>query len=124
MNFEPRNSGPQKSLRSKNGAPIDRGRNMMISGISSSSSVAFGQPTARAQAQPAGDQVSMSLSADTFSNLVSEAGQMPDVRGEVVDAFKARIQSGEYPSPQTLDGLADVMGDHWSQLGASGTSGS
>lgn len=89
---------------------------MMISGLSSSNPIAFSQPTARAQTQPPGDQVSMSLSADTFSGLVNEAGQMPEVRGEVVDSFKARIQSGEYPSSQTLDGLADVIGDHWSQL--------
>jgi hypothetical protein len=100
---------------------------MTISGISSSSSMAYGPSTVRAQAQPAGDQVSMSFSADTFSSLVNEAGQMPDVRGEVVDAFKARIQSGQYPSPQTLDGVADVMGDHWPQFasdGAAGASGS
>ena len=60
----------------------------------------------------------MSLSADTFSSLVSEANQMPDVRGEVVDAFKSRVQSGDYPSSETLDGLADVMGNHWSQFAA------
>lgn len=122
MNFDKYNPGPQKRLRSANGAPMNGAGFMMISGLSSSSPAAFSPPTARAaQTQPAGgDQVSMSLSADTFSSLVNEAGQMPEVRGDVVDSFKARIQSGNYPTPETLDGLTDVLGDHWSQLAQAG----
>jgi hypothetical protein len=93
---------------------------MMISGISSTGSLAYGQPASRTPAPPAGDQVSMSLSANTFSSLVSDAGQMPDVRNEVVDAYKSRVQSGEYPSSETLDGLADLMGNHWSKFAEAG----
>jgi hypothetical protein len=89
---------------------------MMISGISSTGSLAYGQAASRTPAQPPGDQVAMSLSADTFSSLVSDAGQMPDVRSEVVDAYKSRVQSGEYPSTETLDGLADLIGNHWTQF--------
>jgi hypothetical protein len=95
---------------------------MMISGVSSNGPVNFGQPVSRPTAQPVKDQMSMSLSADTFSSLISEVGQMPDVRGEVVDAYKSRVQSGEYPSPQTLDGLSDLIGDHWSQFAAASSS--
>jgi hypothetical protein len=94
---------------------------MTISGISSTGSIAYGQAAARTPAEPpTGDQVSMSLSGDTFSSLVSEAGQMPDVRGEVVDAYKSRIQSGDYPTPETLNGLSDYIGDHWSQFAEAG----
>jgi hypothetical protein len=120
MNLDRRNPGPQKPLRSKNTDPIQRGGYMTISGISSPSPVSYGQPAARTSAQPEGDQVSMSLSADTFSGLVNEAGQLPDVRSEVVDAYKSRVQSGDYPSSATLDGLADLMGNHWSQFAAAG----
>jgi hypothetical protein len=95
---------------------------MMISGISSTGSLAYGQAASRTPAQPPGDQVAMSLSADTFSSLVSDAGQMPDVRGEVVDAYKSRVQSGEYPSTETLDGLTDLIGNNWSQFAQAGGS--
>jgi hypothetical protein len=35
---------------------------------------------------------------------------MPEVRGEVVDAFKARIQSGHYPSQDIVEGLLHLVG--------------
>jgi hypothetical protein len=120
MNPDRRIPGSQKPLRSPDNDPIKRGGYMTISGISSSSPLSYGQPTARTPAQPEGDQVSMSLSADTFSSLVSEAGQLPDVRSDVVDAYKSRVESGDYPSSKTLDGLADLMGSHWSQFAAAG----
>jgi hypothetical protein len=120
MNSDRRNYGPQKLLRSKASDPIKKGSYMMISGISSTGSLGYGQPASRTPAQPAGDEISMSLSPDTFSSLVSQAGQMPDVRSEVVDAYKSRVQSGEYPSSATLDGLTDLMGDHWSQFAQAG----
>jgi hypothetical protein len=121
MYSDPHHRGPQKPLRSKGSKPIKRAGFMTISGISSSGSIAYGQPASRTPAQPpADDQMSMSLSADTFSSLVSDAGQLPDVRGEVVDAYKSRIQSGEYPSSDTLDNLTDLMGSHWSQFAAAG----
>jgi anti-sigma28 factor (negative regulator of flagellin synthesis) len=86
---------------------------MTITGVSTAGSITYTPSVSRPQAQPAGDQVSMSLSPDTYSSLVTEASQMPDVRGEVVDAFKARIQSGDYPTSDTLDGLVDRMGGTW-----------
>jgi anti-sigma28 factor (negative regulator of flagellin synthesis) len=49
-------------------------------------------------------------SADSFSGLVQQAGQMPDVRSELVDSFKSRIQAGEYPTPETIDNLTDAIG--------------
>ncbi len=36
---------------------------------------------------------------------------MPDVRSELVDSFKSRIQSGQYPSSETMDALTDVIGN-------------
>ncbi len=93
--------------------PMSKLRFMTISGISNAGSITYTPSASRPQAQPAGDQVSMSLSPDTYSSLVSEAGQMPEVRSEVVDSFKSRIQSGDYPTQDTLDGLVDRMGGTW-----------
>jgi anti-sigma28 factor (negative regulator of flagellin synthesis) len=86
---------------------------MTISGVSTPGTIAYAQSVSRPAAQPAGDQVSMSLSPETYSSLVSQAGQMPDVRTEVVDAYKSRIQSGAYPTQETVDGLVDRMGGTW-----------
>jgi hypothetical protein len=92
---------------------------MTINGVTSAASLGYVPANSRAQAQqPAGDQVAMSLSPETFSSLVSEAGSMPEVRGEVVDAFKSQVQSGNYPSQETLDGLVDLMGSSWVKLAA------
>ncbi len=92
---------------------MNRLRFMTITGVSAAGAIAYSQAASRPQAQPAGDQVAMSLSPETYSSLVTAAGQFPEVRGEVVDAFKSRIQSGEYPAPETLDGLVDLMGGTW-----------
>ncbi len=87
---------------------------MTISGFPSLASISFTPAASRVSTPTApGDQVAMSLSADTFSSLVQEAGQMPDVRGELVASYKARIQSGTYPTQETLDGLVDRMGSAW-----------
>ena len=87
---------------------------MQINSVSSSSPVSFVKPTSSPKgAEPAGDQVSMSASADMFTSLVNDATNMPDVRSEVVDAYKARVQSGAYPSQDTLDGLVNLMGPTW-----------
>jgi len=89
----------------------------MISGISSLAAAAY-VPLASSRspaAQPTGDQVAMSLSPDTFTSLVRTASAMPEVRGELVDTYKAQIQSGSYPSSDTLDGLVDLMGATWAQ---------
>jgi anti-sigma28 factor (negative regulator of flagellin synthesis) len=98
---------------------------MMISGLSSLASISFSPTTSRVQAPPAaGDQVAMSLSADTFSSLVQEAGQMPDVRSDLVDSFKARIQAGTYPTQATLDGVIDRMGGTWASQARGGADAS
>jgi len=86
---------------------------MTITGVSAAGAITYTPAASRPQAQPAGDQVSMSLSPDTYSSLVTAASQMPEVRGDVVDSFKARIQSGEYPTSENLDDLVDRMGGTW-----------
>jgi hypothetical protein len=86
---------------------------MTIRGVSIPGTIAGAQSVLRPSTQPAGDQVSMSLSPETYSSLVSQASQMPEVRGEVVDAYKSRIQSGAYPTQATIDGLVNLMGGTW-----------
>jgi hypothetical protein len=95
----------------------------MISGINSTASLAYVPAASRspAPAPTAGDQVAISLSPETFSSLVQTANSMPEVRGEVVDAFKAQIQAGAYPSSDTLDGLVDLMGGTWAKSAQSGS---
>jgi anti-sigma28 factor (negative regulator of flagellin synthesis) len=95
---------------------------MQISSISISSSV----PMDKSRLSPAGkaatDQAVINFSPDTFSSLVQEANQMPEVRSEVVDSFKARIQSGEYPSQDVIEGLTDLIGGSIVQQAKSGSS--
>jgi len=85
---------------------------MQISGITTSQSIPMGKtnPSHAENQKPVLDEAVVSFSANSFSSLVKEAGQIPDVRNEVVDAYKARIQSGEYPSQDTISDLADVIG--------------
>ena len=52
----------------------------------------------------------INFSPDSFSSLVSEAGQMPEVRNDVVDSFKSRIASGQYPTQATIAGLTNILG--------------
>jgi hypothetical protein len=89
----------------------------MISGITSLASLAYAPiASSRSSAPPSsGDQVSMSLSPETFASLVSDAGSMPEVRGGVVDAYKSQVQSGLYPTSDTVDGLVDLMGSTWAK---------
>jgi hypothetical protein len=93
----------------------------MISSINSAVALAYLPATSsRSSApQPAGDQVAMSLSPDTFAGLVRDAGNMPDVRGDVVAAYKSQIQSGNYPTEDDLDGLVDLMGGTWAKQASS-----
>ncbi len=122
MKPNPRHSAAQNPLRSKGRKPIKWLRFMQINGISNSLPVTFTKPASSAPgAAPAGDRVSISSSGDSFSDLVSQVNQMPEVRGEVVDAYKVRIQAG-YPGPLDVEGLANLMGSTWTRLaGAAGS---
>jgi hypothetical protein len=83
---------------------------MQINGLSTSPVIPVQKTTTSQPAQSPSDQAVLNVSPDTFSSLVQAAGSMPEVRSEVVDAFKARVQSGQYPSPETVNGLVDVIG--------------
>ncbi len=83
---------------------------MQINGISASSYVTGNKNNSAASPKPALDQAVIGFSADSFSKLVKQASQMPEVRSEVVDAFKSRIQSGAYPPPEVIEGLTHVIG--------------
>jgi len=56
------------------------------------------------------DEAVINFSPDSFSSLVSAAGQMPEVRNDVVESFKSRIAAGQYPSQATIAGLTNVIG--------------
>lgn len=90
---------------------------MQISGVSNSTPISAARtaPSSSAVA-PSSDQAVLNTSADSFSSLVQEAAQMPDVRSEVVDAYRSRIQAGNYPSEDTLAGLTRVIGGGVMQL--------
>jgi len=85
-------------------------RFMQISGISTTSSIPMGKTNSPRVGQPAADQAVINFSGDSFSSLVKEAGQMPEVRSDVVAAFKSRIQAGQYPTQDTIAGLVNVIG--------------
>ena len=86
---------------------------MQINSINTSQAVPVVKATSP-QAAPAttnnSDRAEFNVSADSFAGLVQRASQMPDVRFELVDAFKSRIQSGQYPSQNTVEGLVDTIG--------------
>jgi hypothetical protein len=93
---------------------------MQINSVSTSVPLAFSKPASSPQgAAPAGDTVSISSSGDSFTSLVDQVNQMPEVRNEIVDAYKVRIQNG-YPAPLDVEGLVNLMGPTWSRMAGSG----
>jgi hypothetical protein len=90
--------------------PIKRVRVMQINGLSSSPTVSLRGTKVAQPAQSASDQAVLNQSADSFTSLVVQANSMPQVRSEVVDAYRSRIQAGQYPTPETISGLVDVIG--------------
>jgi hypothetical protein len=97
---------------------------MQISSFPISPAIPPVKPSASAPtttpASPDSAETNFTNSADSFSGLVQQAGQMPDVRGELVDSFKSRIQAGEYPTPETIDNLTDVIGGGIVQMADAG----
>jgi hypothetical protein len=105
----------------KNGkGPISGLRLMQISSFSASLSTLPSKTMSSSSPAPKPSsgqaETNFSTSADSFSGLVQQAGQMPEVRGEVVDSFKARIQAGQYPTPDAIDNLTDVIGSSIVQM--------
>ncbi len=66
--------------------------------------------SANVSSSSSSDEAVINFSPDSFSSLVSEAGQMPEVRNDVVDSFKSRIASGQYPTQATIAGLTNILG--------------
>lgn len=99
---------------------------MTITGTTSTVPLAYAQAGSRAQTpqQPSGDQVSMSISPETFSSLVSTASSMPEVRTELVDAYKAQVDKGHYPAQDVIEGLINLMGGTWSHAASKSSSAS
>jgi anti-sigma28 factor (negative regulator of flagellin synthesis) len=110
----PRFNFPLKnSLIKPEKAPIAKGRTMQINSATTSQVFPVTR-TASSQAQSsapeATDTAELNTSADSFSGMVRDASAMPEVRSEVVDAYKARINAGSYPSQETIVALADAIG--------------
>lgn len=55
------------------------------------------------------DRALLHVSAKSFTDLVKSASAYPDVRPDVVSSFKAQVASGNYPSEDTMSGLAGVL---------------
>lgn len=83
---------------------------MQISGVSTSSSISMGKMDSSPSRKAVTDQAAIKFSPNSFISLVEDAAQMPEVRGDVVDAFKSRIQAGEYPTQNALASLVNVIG--------------
>jgi len=96
---------------------------MQINGVTNSLPIPMQKTTTSKAVNVAADQAVINFSPDSFSSLVKEAGQMPEVRSELVDAFKSRIQAGNYPSPDDLAGLVNVIGRSVVQQALSDSSG-
>ena len=83
---------------------------MQIHGVTSSSSIPMQKTSSAPVGKAVADQAVINFSPDSFSGLVKEAGQMPEVRSELVEAIKSRIQAGNYPTQDAIAGLADLIG--------------
>lgn len=98
---------------------------MQISNITTSTVIPAVKATSSPQPAPVAadtttDRAEFHLSASSFSSLVHQASQMPEVRSEVVDAFKTRIQAGHYPGEDIVAGLTKLMGGVVAQAAKSG----
>jgi anti-sigma28 factor (negative regulator of flagellin synthesis) len=102
------------SLRNKRGNPIAKLRVMQITSTSTvpylpvSTSSGTTKPTAPAQDS---EPPALALTSPTFFALVQEAKSYPEVRSELVAAYKAQVASGHYPAPDVISGLADLFSD-------------
>ena len=97
-------------------------RSMQINGVTSSPSIPMQKASSSQVGKTVTDQAVINFSPDSFSSLVNEAGQMPEVRSELVDAFKSRIQAGSYPTQEDIAGLTDLIGGGIVQQALSGLS--
>ena len=95
---------------------------MQIHSITSSPSIPMQKTSSAPVGKAAADQAVLNFSPDSFSSLVKEAGQIPEVRSEVVEAFKSRIQAGNYPTQDAIAGLTDLIGGGVVKLARSGSS--
>ncbi len=96
---------------------------MQISGFSIPTSIPMEKNTTSPTPKVATDQAVINFSPVSFSGLVREASQMPEVRSDLVESFRAKIQSGQYPTDETLSGLVDTIGASIVRQANSGSSG-
>ena len=92
---------------------------MQITGVSTSIPYSMEKKNSSSVGKSAVDQAVINFTPGSFSSFVKEAGQFPEVRSELVDSFKSRIQSGTYPSQEDIAGLTNVIGGHVLQLAQS-----
>jgi hypothetical protein len=59
----------------------------------------------------AADAPVLQITSPTFSGLVQEAKDFPEVRSEVVAAYATQVASGHYPPAGVISRLADLLSD-------------
>ena len=89
---------------------------MQIGSITSSGAFSLDRTISSPAQTASTDQVMINTSSDSFSDLVKAAGQMPEVRSDVVDAYKSQVQNGHYPSQEIVAGLIDLIGGGISKM--------
>ena len=113
---------PQDFLRYANKNPMLEVRLMQINSVTSSAPLSYVKAPVASPAPAPGDQVSISLSPGTFSSLVQQANQTPEVRSDAVEAYKSRVQAGHYPAQDVIEGLINLMGGKWAAMAKAGGS--
>ena len=65
------------------------------------------QPASRPESTPINDELQISDAA----RLTDQAGRIPEIRQERVDAIRAQIASGSYETPEKLDAAVERLLD-------------
>ncbi len=107
---------PRSGLKKRRGVPMKGIKFMHISSQATSIPFTFNRVTSQSYSfvhetddAAASDSAVLNIDPSQFTSLVDAAKSTPEVRSDLVDSFKARISSGEYPSAGVVSGLTDVL---------------
>ncbi len=59
-------------------------------------------------------------SAGFLANMIDQVKNTPDVRADLVDKFRQKIQLELYPPPDIINGLTELVGGKVDQLATAG----
>jgi anti-sigma28 factor (negative regulator of flagellin synthesis) len=93
---------------------------MNINSATATSHLTFEKTSTLSVAKNTSDKAVMNTSADSFVSLVQQASSVPEVRSELVDAYKSRISAGHYPAQDVIEGFIHLMGGRLAQMANSG----